>query len=78
MRIVLIALHAGAEMKTHTAPGIIGVHVLEGVIIFTTEKRTTEMEEGKMVALHAGIPHSVTAKSESIFLLTLSIKSAAM
>src|SRR5690606_4157723 len=27
MRVVLIALHAGSEMKTHTAPGIISVQV---------------------------------------------------
>ncbi len=37
MRIVLVALHQGAEMKTHTAPGIISVQVLEGKIRFTTE-----------------------------------------
>ena len=30
MRIVLLALHAGAELKTHTAPGIISVQVLKG------------------------------------------------
>src|SRR5690606_38577856 len=30
MRVVLIALHAGSEMKTHAAPGIISVQVLEG------------------------------------------------
>lgn len=71
MRIVLIALHKGAEMKTHTAPGIISVQVLEGQIHFRTEKQTEEMREGQMLALHAGIPHSVHAQEESIFLLTL-------
>jgi quercetin dioxygenase-like cupin family protein len=78
MRIVLIALHAGAEMKTHTAPGVISVQVIEGAIAFTTEKKTTEMDEGKMLALHAGIPHSVRATKESIFLLTLSNGSTTM
>jgi quercetin dioxygenase-like cupin family protein len=78
MRIVLVALHAGAEMKTHTAPGAINVHVIEGLILFTTEKQTVEMDEGKMVALHAGIPHSVTARKESVFLLTLCTRSSVM
>ena len=72
MRIVLIALHAGAELKTHTAAGLISVHVLEGLIAFKTEKQTAELNEGMMLALHAGIPHSVTARKESMFLLTLS------
>jgi quercetin dioxygenase-like cupin family protein len=76
MRIVLVALHAGAEMKTHTAPGIISVHVLEGQIAFVAEKQTTALDEGKMVALHAGIPHSVTAVKESVFLLTINTKPA--
>lgn len=39
MRIVLITLHKGAEMKTHTAPGIITVQVLEGDITCTTEQK---------------------------------------
>lgn len=71
MRIVLIALHEGAEMKTHKAPGIISVQVLEGHIIFTTAQETTERTAGQMLALHAEIPHSVIAKTESVFLLTL-------
>lgn len=71
MRIVLIGLHAGAEMKTHAAPGIISVQVLEGHIKFHTEEQVAELAEGQMLALHAGIPHSVLAIKESTFLLTL-------
>lgn len=73
LRLVLVGLHQGAEMKTHTAPGIISVQVLEGKIRFTTEQQTAELAEGQMLALHAGIPHSVLAKEESVFLLTLAI-----
>lgn len=74
MRIVLIALHEGAEMKTHKAPGIISVQVLEGQINFKTEQEATDRIAGQMLALHAGIPHSVIAITESVFLLTLSLK----
>ena len=73
MRLVLVGLHEGAEMKTHTAPGIISVQVLEGQIRFATEQQTTELGEGHMLALHAGIPHSVLALQESVFLLSLAI-----
>ena len=71
LRIVLIALHEGAELKTHTAPGIISVQVLEGGVTFRTEKQTSELDSGQMLALHSGVPHSVFARKESIFLLTL-------
>ena len=71
MRIVLIALHKDAEMKKHTADGIISVQVLEGQILFTTEEQSVELGKGEMLALHENVPHSVLAKEETIFLLTL-------
>lgn len=70
MRIVLIALHKDAEMKKHTANGIISVQVIEGKILFTTEEQSVELGNGQMLALHEGVPHSVLAKEETIFLLT--------
>lgn len=73
MRLVLIALHTGAELKTHTAPGMISVQVLEGEIIFGTEQKNATLTEGQMIALHKGVPHSVFATKESTFLLTLTI-----
>ncbi|WP_161889643.1 cupin domain-containing protein [Pontibacter russatus] len=73
MRLVLVALHQGAEMKTHTAPGIISVQVLEGKIRFTIAQQVAEMGAGQMLALHAGIPHSVFATEEAVFLLTLAV-----
>ena len=71
MRLVLIALHAGAEMKTHTADGIISVQVIDGKMKFNADNRSVELNTGQMLALHKGIPHSVLAIEETIFLLTL-------
>jgi len=71
MRIVLLGLHKGAELKTHTANGIISVQVLEGKINFTAEPQTAILQKGQMIVLHEKIPHSVTALEESFFLLTL-------
>ena len=71
MRLVLIALHAGAEMKTHTADGIISVHVMDGRMKFNADNRSIELNTGQMLALHKGIPHSVLAIEETVFLLTL-------
>jgi quercetin dioxygenase-like cupin family protein len=71
MRIVLVALHKGAEMKQHTASGTISVQVIEGEMQFTTDDQTVTLGSGQMLVLHEGIPHSVLAKEETVFLLTL-------
>jgi|SRR5690606_23111 len=71
LRLVLIALHAGAEMPSHTAEGTISVQVLEGSIRFGTNEETMLLTKNQMVALHERIPHSVRALEESLFLLTL-------
>ena len=73
MRIVLIGLHEGAEMKTHSANGIISVQVLHGKIHFTAEQQKATLTKGQMIALQEKIPHSVLAGEESFFLLTLSV-----
>ena len=73
LRLVLLALRAGAELKTHTAPGIICVQVLEGRIAFTAGPQVAELAPGQLLTLHAGIAHSVVAVTEAVFLLTLAV-----
>ncbi len=74
LRLVLVALHPGAEMVRHTAAGIIHIQVLEGQILFITDQQSVEMNKGQLVVLHERIPHSVKAKSEAVFLLSMAIK----
>ena len=71
MRIVLIALHKNAALARHTANGIISVQVLEGQMIFTTDQQSVELSKGQLLTLHQGIPHSIVAIEETVFLLTL-------
>lgn len=71
MRVVLVAMHQGSEMRQHTTAGVISVQVLEGQISFRTGMDTAELGVGQMAALHANIPHSVYANEESLFLLTV-------
>lgn len=74
LRIVLIALHKAAEMVKHIAKGTICVQVLVGRIQFKIGLQTVELGKGQMLVLHKGIPHSVLATKESVFLLTLTTK----
>lgn len=76
LRIVLVALHEGAVLAKHTAAGIISVQVLEGEINFATDEQSVVLKKEQMIALHKGLPHSVTALKESVFLLTLTTSPA--
>ena len=73
MRILIIGLHKGAKLDTHTAPGDISVQVLEGKVIFGTDQKIVEIEKGSMIMLQEKVPHSVHAIEESFFLLTISM-----
>ena len=73
MTIVLIGVHANAELKTHIAKGHISLQVLDGKINFTAERKTISLGKGQMVCLQQNIPHSILAIQESFFLLTMMI-----
>lgn len=75
MKIVLVALHENALLAEHTANGIISVQLLEGEIIFNSEVKKEHLLPGEMIALHKGLPHSVKAIKESVFLLTVATAS---
>lgn len=73
MRIVLLGLHANAELKTHKANGVISVQVVEGEMKFSTADQTSHMQKGQMIALQENILHSVLALKDTFFLLTLAM-----
>lgn len=76
MRMVLIALHKGAEMKKHTVAGSISIQVIEGEMLFTTDEQSITLMSGQMLVLHEAISHTVLAKTETVFLLTLTASPA--
>lgn len=71
MRIVLVALHKGAELEEHTADGVISVQLLEGEINFGAEGKIFNLKKGQMITLHRKLPHKILAIEESVFLLTV-------
>jgi len=73
LRLVLVALHPGAEMARHESPGVLHIQVLEGQVRFVTDQQTVELNKNQMLVLHEHIPHSVVAETETVFLLSLSI-----
>ena len=71
LRIVLIALHKSATMIEHITEGLTSIQVLEGQLLIEADKQAIELSKGQMLAMHVGVPHSLTAKEETILLLTL-------
>ncbi len=71
MCIVLIALKQGSEMAKQSAECMISLQVLKGKMEFITDEQTIELCKGQMLSLHKGVPHSLQAKEETVFMLTL-------
>lgn len=75
MKVIRMVLPTGKEISEHKAAGEIIVQCLEGRIAFTAMGKTAELEAGQLLFLACGEPHSVTANSDSSFLLTILLTS---
>ena len=73
MRIVLIGLKQDAVLSEHIARGDISVQVLEGNLAFVANEQTNIFAKGEIIVLQESVPHSLTANTESFFLLTLAM-----
>jgi quercetin dioxygenase-like cupin family protein len=70
LRVVLVALHAGAVIPSHRTESSLSLQVIEGVITFRTEVQALMLGKGQLLTLQPGIPHVVEAVEEAAFLLT--------
>lgn len=73
MRLVLNAMKAGTEIKTHHANGPISVHCIEGKLKFSTEEKSVTLQKGDLLTLEELVKHSVEAVEETTFLLTVAL-----
>ncbi len=71
LRVVLVALHAGATMEPHSAPGPVTVQVVSGRLRFGAAGTDTVVTAGQLLALEPALLHDVTAVEESALLLTV-------
>lgn len=77
LRIVLMALRAGAKLSEHHADGRLSLQVLEGEIDFNAENAQYRLSRGMLASLEARVPHEVTAGSDAALLLTIAWPSSA-
>lgn len=70
-RVVLVALHAGAWLEEHHAPGRISIHTVRGHVRVRAKDQVVDLPVGHMLTLEQNIAHDVEAQEESAFLLTI-------
>lgn len=72
LRIVVGALHQGAEMPYHEAEGLMSVHVLEGALELDTDETCTILHPSNIMAIHKDRNYCIKAREESVYVLTIS------
>lgn len=71
LRIMLMALRAGARLREHHASGPISIQVIEGSLRVSLPTESVQLVAGQLLALESGIRHDVEAIEDSAFLLTI-------
>jgi quercetin dioxygenase-like cupin family protein len=71
LRVVLISMHKGADLREHTLEGPITLYVVAGKINFTAEVDSVELKTNELVVLERTIPHNVEALEDTTFILTI-------
>ena len=71
MTIVLVALHAKAEIAKNASEGLMSIQLMDGEIQIETENGPITLEKDHVFAVHKGYPYSLQALKESVFLLTM-------
>jgi quercetin dioxygenase-like cupin family protein len=71
LRVVLVTMRAGAELREHTAPGPITIQPLRGRFLLLHDGDEIELATDSLVALEGGARHAVRALADGAFLLTI-------
>lgn len=75
LRVVFRSLGKGRALPTHKADGPITVQVLDGHIAFSAGEKVFSLHKGELLALRAGVPHSLRAEKRSAILITVAANS---
>lgn len=71
LSVVLIALHANAEMSTpDPSEGVATIQVIDGELDIEIEGKTSTVSKMQVISFHQHLQFHVTAKEQVIFLLT--------
>lgn len=71
LRIVLMALKAGAGLKEHSASGPVSIQGIHGVLHVHLQDQEFALEPGHLISVESGIHHDIVAIEDASFLLTI-------
>lgn len=71
LRVVLVALQAGAKLASHETDSPVSVQTLEGEVEVIVGPDEFVLTAGQLLTLRPGLEHVVRAPTESAFLLTI-------
>ena len=71
MKVVLVAMHERAQLDFHGSGNIISAQIIEGSVLFKTDKHTTVLKKGSLLTCHECMSHTLLAVEESAVLLTI-------
>ena len=71
LRVVVITMRKGAQLKEHRTAGSISVQTISGHVTLRAAERTVDIPAGHLVTIAGDVPHSVEAVEDSAFLLTI-------
>ena len=66
LRVVLIYVRAGTELREHVAPGTITVQPIRGRFAFTAADDEREIAVGTLVSVEGGVRHAVRPGRRSV------------
>ena len=72
--VVLFDIEAGGRLASHSADGLVMIHVIAGRIDVVSATATHSMAAGSLLTLAAGVQHDVTAREPSQMLLTVHLR----
>ena len=70
IRVTLVALRKGTTIQTHQVAGATTVQVHRGRVCLSVDDGATDLGAGDLVALGAGVAHSVEALADCAILIT--------
>lgn len=71
LRVVLLAMRAGAHVREHQVPAESSVQTLRGKVGVHVGDRCVIVAAGQLLALDRDVPHDVEAVEDSVILVTI-------
>ncbi len=72
--VVVVAMHANAEISNNVVNGILTLQVLEGNVEVAVNETTENISQRQMLAIERAVSHNIRAMEDSFLLLTINGK----